>query len=206
MTGLNGKKLTSIEFNGYCKDVLKVLMKNTFSPEDELLFVTYQPQKLTLTANEVKEYTYKLFYRYKYVEVIEQTFKSKKGLRYNYGAYINGYHSHVLIKKSDYYKIKENLEGFNFVDKVVYDLDGLTERYLVKQAGITYNRLLPTNNIPTPQLSEGKEITTKTVTAQIVRQVKLTVLKPFQRIKNGIVLLMCFINKIDSIHMFIDDT
>ncbi len=206
MTGLNGKELTSNEFNGYCKDVLKVLMKNTFSPEDELLFVTYQPQKLTLTANEVREYTNKLFYRYKYVEVIEQTFKSKKGLRYNYGAYINGYHSHLLIKKSDYNKIKEHLEGINIVDKVIYDLDGLTERYLVKQAGITYNRLLPTNNIPTPQLSEVGEIAIKTVAEQIVKQVKITVLKAFQRIKDGIVLLMFFINKIDSIHMFIDDT
>ena len=146
MPSISERKQSNSEFNGSFNDTLNVLVKSTFDPSDVLLFITYQPDELILDPNIVKEHTSRLLQGVRYVEVIEQTFKNSN--RYNNGGYVDGYHSHILMREADYDAIKSQLNGYDIVKKRVYDREGLINRYLSKQAGLTNNRLLPTRHFP----------------------------------------------------------
>ena len=142
-------KLSNSEYRYYFNDILNYLVRKTFEPNERLMFVTYQPKELTLDFKIVAEHTYNLFGAFNYVEVLEQTYLAKNILKM--GHLINGYHSHILIRESDYLIVEPKLKGLklNIVSKFTYNLSGLTDGYLLKQAGVTYNRVLPTQNIPT---------------------------------------------------------
>jgi|GEM_PF-5051272 hypothetical protein len=150
MPVFNVKKQTPKEFNDSFKDVLSSLIRKTFDPKDQLLFVTYQPDILTLDPSQVRQDTSQMLARIRYVEVIEQTFKTSN--KYNNSGYIDGYHSHLLIREADYNKVKDRFQGLDVVVKVVYDLAGLATRYLSKQAGVCHDRIPPTNHIPMVKL------------------------------------------------------
>lgn len=112
-----------------------------------MVFVTYQPDTLTLTFDEVAEHTREMYGKFKYIEVIEQTFKVSK--RYNTAGYIDGYHSHIIMLKSDYLLVSDKYNSLDIKAKRVYYMDGLIE-YLSKQAGVNPNQPLPMRNIPMP--------------------------------------------------------
>src|ERR1700756_499190 len=139
-------KQTDSEYHEYFKDILRCTIKKVFNKNDRMLFVTYQPIELTLDSKEVAEQTNRMLNEFKYIEVLEQTYSVRR--IYNDSGYIDGYHSHILIKESDFDTVKSKLQGFDIVEKVVYDIERLTERYLSKQAGMSYIRILPTCNIP----------------------------------------------------------
>ncbi|HRG57492.1 MAG TPA: hypothetical protein PK323_00960 [Bacteroidia bacterium] len=140
------KPQTAREYNGHFSDLLNSFINRVFKPDDVLLFVTYQPNNLTFDPNEVSKVTKHFFGDYAYVEVLEQTFK--KSNRYNYSNYIDGYHSHFFIKQSDYKLVENQLKDLDIQAKIVYDRFGLTERYLIKQKGLTGDRDEPIINIP----------------------------------------------------------
>ncbi len=200
MKDFNVKNLSVIQFNGYFKDWLNSLVRKTFSGETDLYFITYQPHELTLLSNEVKAHTKALFGNVKYVEVIEQTFIENKV--YNTGNYIDGYHSHLIVKESDYKKIAHTLTEFDIKAKWVYDLTGLKE-YLSKQAGGTRNRILPTRNVPPPTI-EIIVTNVKQATYKVINIVVVTV----RFIPSSIFVAerLLPVNKINRKHMFIDDT
>lgn len=142
-------KLSNSEYRYYFNDILNYLVRKTFEPNERLMFVTYQPKELTLDFKIVAEHTHNLFGVFNYVEVLEQTYLTNNLLKS--GHLIDGFHSHILMRESDYIDIKDDLKslGVNVVGKFTYDLAGLTDGYLLKQAGVTYNRVLPTQNTPT---------------------------------------------------------
>ncbi len=141
-------KLSTKEYKGYFTDYLEYLVRNTFDVKDRLMFVTYQPTELTLLDAEVIEHTKYLFGDLNYVEVLEQTFVSSGLLKSGHLA--DGYHSHLLIRESDYLLIKNKIDslGLNIIAKFTYNLEGLISDYLIKQAGTTHLRKLPIKNMP----------------------------------------------------------
>ena len=203
MTNVDVKKQTPIEFREYYKDVLGSSINDIFNTKkDKLVFITYQPKKQTLDHLRVAEHTYKLFNQIKYVEVIEQTFKTSN--RYNDGAYIDSYHSHIIAKESDYYNIIGQSKVEGIVIKPVYHLEDLKE-YLAKQAGQTNNRILPTKNIPAII-----PLPTDTETVKVFQQVFKRLLPPIEIIIKMLhyTYIDCIIraNKIKRLLMYINDT
>jgi hypothetical protein len=194
-------KQTATQFHEYFKDILNSLVRKTFKDEKELLFITYQPDELELSNEVVAAQTLEIFGKIRYVQVLEQTFFYSKV--YNSADYTNGFHSHLIVAASDYEKIETQLDGLDIVAKWVYNIDGLIFKYLPKQAGATYHRLLPTVHIPTPQptvetepIVHEPEIIVFTVAKQkFVLQTKSFIANVFIRI-----------NKIISYLRFIDDT
>lgn len=124
------------------------------------MFVTYTPCELTLNYKEVSDKTAELFNQFKYIEVLEQNFQTNKV--YNYSEYIDGFHSHILIRESDYKLIKSKLKNYDIVAKLAYDLNNLINVYLRKQAGATNNRLLPTKHAPLPEIEPTSSLSEKT--------------------------------------------
>lgn len=202
-------KLSAKEYKGYFTDYLEYLVRNTFDIIDRLMFVTYQPTELTLSDTDVVEHTKYLFGDLPYVEVLEQTFVSSGLLKC--GHLIDGYHSHLLIRESDYLAIKNKIDslGLNIVAKFTYNLDGLISDYLIKQAGTTHLRKLPIQNIPIKK-SEPialPETVTVTIGIRIKTQVQI-VLRVFRKVSVSLNVSYRFknINKIYWMHMFVDDT
>ena len=189
-------KQTPQQFHEYFKDVLNSLVKNTFKDEKELLFITYQPDELELSNEVVAAQTLQLFGAIKFVSVLEQTFFYSKV--YNSADYTNGFHSHLIVAASDYETIENQLEGLDIVAKWVYNIDGLVFKYLPKQAGATYHRLLPTVHIPIPKTQQKVEPEIIVFTAakpKYVLQIKSFIANVFIRT-----------NKIISFLMYVDDT
>ena len=189
-------KQTPQQFHEYFKDVLNSLVKNTFKDEKELLFITYQPDELELSNEVVAAQTLQLFGAIKFVSVLEQTFFYSKV--YNSADYTNGFHSHLIVAASDYETIENQLEGLDIVSKWVYNIDGLVFKYLPKQAGATYHRLLPTVHIPIPKTQQKVEPEIIVFTAakpKYVLQIKSFIANVFIRT-----------NKIISFLMYVDDT
>ncbi len=121
MIGLNGKELTSSELYGVFQDEFNRIVKHAFNVNDILLFVTYQPDTLTLDYNNVTGHTHQLFKQFPYLEVLEQNFRYNN--LYNYGEYIDGYHSHIIMRERDYYSLpKDQLKGLDIVEKVIWDI------------------------------------------------------------------------------------
>ena len=207
MIGSNGKPLTDSEYHGVYQDTFDVLVKNTFVTNDILVFLTYQPEVLTLDSNQVTGHTHQLLCQFPYLEVLEQNFKYNN--LYNYGEYIDGFHSHIIIRECDYKRLsKQQLSGLDIVAKVVWDLDRLINKYLSKQAGQTRSRLLPTSHIPRVSfetISEKINHVTKIKTSKVL---VTKVIQVFQNVLINQILPKCFKrkNKIDWIHMFVDDT
>lgn len=212
MIGLNGKVRTESESKGYYRDVLQSQLNNTFNlSDDRLLFITYQPTEKTYLSETVINFTNSLFKDYPYIEVIERTYKysaKKNGCSYD-----DTYHSHILIRLDDYKELERKL-GYNLgvkldiVDRIVWDLDGLVDRYLIKQKGITSLDMdMPIRHVP---LKKTEPITIpETVTETISVEIKLHgqgVLKVFHNVLKIIKPQNGFINKIDVKHRFIDDT
>ena len=195
MAFVTGKQ-TPQQFNEHFKAVLNSLINKTFSANEELLFVTYQPDELVLSNVELAAHTHELFGSIKYVQVIEQTFLHSKV--YNSGNYINGFHSHLIVSQSEYATIETQLQQYDIVAKVVYDIDGLANRYLAKQAGVTINRLLPTVNIPTPK---AQPIVEPEIIVLAVPKPKFVL-----QTKSFIANVLIRINKIIGYLQFIDDT
>ena len=213
--------MTESEAKGYYRDVLQSQLSNTFNlSEDRLLFITYQPTDKTYLPQTVKDFTHELFNDYPYIEVIEKTYKysAKKNCSYFDGTY----HSHILIRLDDYKALERKL-GYKLdvkldvVDKFVWDLDGLVNRYLIKQKGITSLDMdLPIRHIP----NNKKEQFTinETVDVPIIIQsaaqaadiIELVLLinKVFHGVSISNIVSECFkkTNKIYWMHMFIDDT
>jgi hypothetical protein len=204
MTDNDLKKQTPYEYYNYFKEYLWSLLKRTFNINDVLVFVTYQPRQITYLPNEVREQTKQLFGAFPYVEVIEQTYEKKKTKRY--GKFVGSYHSHILIRKSDYETIEHQLRHLDIVAEKVYNFDRLKEWYLVKQAGQTPDRILPTQNIPIPLPQLIEETTT-------VQVIKKTVLK-LKQVVNLVIKILHYaqisseirINKIKVALMYVNDT
>ena len=114
----------------------------------------------------------------------------------------------MLIKESDFDTISHLLKGLDVVEKMVYDLYRLTNWYLSKQAGATYNRILPTKNISLTKIESVQLVSNDTATIIVVKQFVSTVIKRFQRVLINHVFnkRLKKNNKIDSIHRYIDDT
>ncbi len=221
MIGINGKIRTEHESKGYYRDVLQSQVNNTFNiSEDRLLFITYQPTDKTYLPQTVRDFTYELFKEYPYIEVIERTYKHLA--KRNGSEFDDTYHSHILIRLDDYKALERKL-GHNLgvkldiVDRIVWDLDGLVNRYLIKQKGITSLDMdLPISHIP----NNKKEQFTinETVNVPIIIQsaaqaadiIELVLLinKVFQNVSINNIVSECFkkTNKIYWMHMFIDDT
>lgn len=198
-------KLSASEYKGYYTDYLGYLVRNTFDANDRLTFVTYQPSELTLSANEVIEHTKYLFGDLPYVEVIEQTYVNSSLLKC--GHLVDGYHSHLLIKESDYLTIKNKIDSLNLniLDKFTYNLDGLINRYFIKQAGTSRQRILPIKNIPTTQPKPTETITTLVTVKRIVKLIASLALV-LHNVLDKYKTQKRFINKIDVKHRFVDDT
>lgn len=141
MTTKTLKQQTNKEFYGYFKDNLKSKVDAYFDSKN-LVFVSYQPVKLTLLPGHVSDQTKSIFRELTYVEVLEENYKVNK--RYNYSNYIGGYHSHLICNADVFEKIKDKYNLKNIVFKYVYDIEGLVI-YLSKQA--FRNRILPTLHI-----------------------------------------------------------
>ena len=208
MIGLNGKVRTESESKGYYRDVLQSQINNTFNlSDDRLLFITYQPTEKTYLSQTVKDFTYELFKDYPYIEVIERTYQysaKKNGCSYD-----DTYHSHILIRLDDYKALERKL-GYNLgvkldiVDRIVWDLDGLVDRYLIKQKGITSLDMdLPFRNIPSRKTIPE---TVDEIINIIVELQEQCVLKVFHNVFKNYKTQNGFINKIDVKHRFIDDT
>lgn len=221
MIGLNGKVRTESESKGYYRDVLQSQINNTFNlSEDRLLFITYQPTEKTYLASTVTDFTKELFKDYPYIEVIERT--------YQYSAKKNGcsfddtYHSHILIRLNDYKSLEAKL-GYklglrlDIVDRIVWDLDGLVDRYLIKQKGVTSLDMdLPIRHLPDNKkvhftinetVNEPFIIQSAVQAADIIELI-LSINKVFRSVSINNIVSECFenINKIYWMHMFIDDT
>ncbi len=205
--GINGKALTNSEYRGVFQDRFNRIVRNTFEVNDVLLFVTYQPKKLTLDYHEVTGHTHQLLKTFPYLEVLEQNFKYNN--LYNYGEYVDGYHSHIIIKEGDYHRLSEQqLDGIDIVAKVVWDLERLINEYLSKQAGQTYHRLLPESHIPISSaetVSETINQVTKAILAKVLINECIVL---FSAVSANEPLPKYFksINKIDGANMFVDDT
>jgi hypothetical protein len=145
MLSVDVTKQNPYQFKQHFREWLDKYIRDLFNINDVLVFVTYQPPKPEWSSAKVIEHTQELFGGVKHVTVIEQTFE--KSNMYNYADYIDGYHSHLIMTESDYDSIKHQLVGHDIVAKAVYNLEGL-KYYLTKQAGDTYNRGLPLQNIP----------------------------------------------------------
>lgn len=168
-------ELTIDEYRGYFEDILGSQVRKGFGEDKMLVHVVYQPPKLELNHEQVSTDTYLLFKDYKYVEVLEQTYKQSR--TYNYAGYINGYHSHIIMREADFKLIREELSDLNIKDILVYTLDGLM-CYLQKQVGFTYTRLLPTLNLPN-KITEviSNEMKEKPSTAEPIKAIPNKVTK-----------------------------
>ncbi len=207
----NKKEQTPSEFNEHFKDVLECYVKKLFKPKDILLFVTYQPHSLEFDPNAVLDVTKHFFGSYPFVEVLEQTFKTSN--RYNYSNYIDGYHSHLIIKESDYDLVKDQLKDLDIVTKVIYDLEGLIKRYLSKQAGIFNDRKDPIIN--NPDICEQSVLKTELlindiqniepITIQIIALIRFVEYCFKPDCENALYLFKTM-NKLWWLNVFIDDT
>ena len=138
------KRQTDKEFQDYFKDCLNSKLRNAFSSNKKLVFVTYQPS-CVLAPNELKQQT-KDILKSTYVEVLEKNYKTNTV--YNSADYIGGYHSHIITsdnvnylksKKITYTNNKDGCcngekhryKGYDIVIKTIYDLDRLVI-YLAK--------------------------------------------------------------------------
>ncbi len=206
MPNIDLSKLSNWEYRCTFNDWLNYYVRKTFKPNERLMFVTYQPKELVLDFKKVADYTHSLFKSYRYIEVLEQTYLIKN-LNKN-GHLIDGYHSHILISESDYKDVKEKIKNLKIdvVAKFTYDLSGLTEGYLLKQAGQTINRILPTQNIPIPV----PQLITETITVTAIKIIKLK-FKPvinyvIEIFQNALIKRAVTTNKIKVALRFIDDT
>jgi hypothetical protein len=194
------------EFREYFTDVFNSHVRTTFDKDDVLMFITYTPCELTLNHKEVSDKTAELFNGFKYIEVLEQNFKTNKV--YNYSEYIDGFHSHILIRESDYKLIKSKLKNYDILAKLVYDLNNLINVYLRKQAGATNNRLLPTKHIPLPESEPISNRSEKTSIEAIPERFILLVVDVI-RIVSYVLRTQKNnerINKIRRNNMFVNDT
>jgi len=221
MIGINGKIRTEHESKCYYRDVLQSQVNNTFNiSEDRLLFITYQPTDKTYLPQTVRDFTYELFKEYPYIEVIERTYQynaKKNGCSYD-----DTYHSHILIRLDDYKALERKL-GHNLgvkldiVDRIVWDLDGLVNRYLIKQKGNTSLDMdLPIRHLPNNKkenltinetVNKPTIIISAAIAADIIKPV-LLIKKVFHGILINKIVSNRFkkINKIYWMHMFINDT
>jgi hypothetical protein len=183
------KKLTEQEYNWYFSDYLNSLVRKTFCKEDGLLFfVRYQPDYREYDHKIIQETTKELFGRFKYVEVIEQTFERR--VLFGDGDYVNAFHSHVIMKESDYITIEDELieSGIDVEPKPVWGLQKLTG-YLRKQAGMRPHRILPIQNIPVKPIekNEDKKVAQekekKSITTKILTVVKSALKNTWNSIK-----------------------
>lgn len=211
MIGINGKRLTPFEFRWLYSDILKCNIKETFNPGEFLLFVTYQPSTTTFDPKEVSKFTFEKLCGFRYIEVLEQNFETSR--MKNNGKYSDGFHSHILISESDFDTIKNDLKGFNIKEKTVYNIDGLTERYLIKQKGITPYGEKPFKHIPQPcKLEIEQPITNK----DLDKALKPLIVSPkapirfvqykFRKICNWLLNLFKTTNKAYWLLMFVNDS
>jgi len=150
-------------------DYLEYYVRNTFNSDKRgLLFVTYQPKGIRLNPMDVIEKTKELFGRFAYVEVIEQTYKISN--LHKVAGFINGYHSHILIKESDYKTIEDQLKGLDIKAVRIWGLDGIYN-YLSKQAGLVHTRILPIQNLPA-LINESDNVATENIQQPIEDNVK----------------------------------
>jgi hypothetical protein len=211
MIGINGKKLTPSEFRGVYLDVLKSDIKEAFNTGELLLFVTYQPLTTTFDPKEVSDFTFERLSGFNYIEVLEQNFETSR--MKNNGKYSDGYHSHILLKESDFDTVKNDLKGFNIKEKTVYDLDRLTEKYLIKQKGITPYRERPFKNIPKPRKLEIEKPIFKNDLAKALKPLIVSPKAPirfvqyqFRKICNWVLNLLRTTNKAYWLLMFVNDS
>ncbi len=211
MTSL-GKVRTESESKGYYRDVLQSQLNNTFDlSEDRLLFITYQPTEKTYLPQTVIDFTYELFKDYPYIEVIERTYKHKA--KKNGSDFDDTYHSHILIRLDDYNALERKLGHklgvkLNIVDKVVWDLDGLVERYLIKQKGVTRLDMdLPIRHFPVLRSETEPQPIKVTIGIRLKLRVQCA-LRVFYSVSISKIVSDCFkkTNKLYWRHIFIDDT
>ena len=214
MIGLNGKVRTESESKGYYRDVLQSQLNNTFNlSDDRLLFITYQPTEKTYLRQTVIDFTHELFKEYRYIEVIERTYKHIA--KRNGSGFDDTYHSHIIIRLDDYKALERKLGHklgikLDIVDRIVWDLDGLVERYLIKQKGITSLDMdLPISHFPVRR-SESKP-SPKPIKITIGIRLRLRVqcvLTVFYSVSISKIVSDCFkkANKLYWRNIFIDDT
>ncbi len=194
------------EFREYFTDILNSYVRTTFDKDEVLIFVTYTPYELTLNHKEVSDKTAELFKGCKYVEVLEQNFKTSK--RYNYSEYIDGFHSHLIMRASDFKLVQSKLKSYNIVGKVIYDFDNLINVYLRKQAGATRNRLFPIKHIPLDEVEPVSSLQHEMPTEAISERFISTIVNVI-RIVSSVLRThknKDRINKIRWSNMFVNDT
>jgi len=199
--------MTAKEYFNYYGDCFGALLRKAFNKKEILVFLSYQPEKITSDYNQVKADTKLLFAKYTYVETIERNFVRRR--MYNDGDYADGFHSHLIMRESDYLKIEKELTGVINIDgRVVYDLEELTEKYLAKQTIDMYPRLLPTLN-KSPLVIEVIETIQEKVITPLKRKIILfnnTVSKAITKIKRFIILPLLKLNNMVKILIRVNDT